>query len=56
LALPLAGRSILVVEDNPIIAMDVVQGLQAAGAWVSQARTLSDALCKVECPSLSAAA
>jgi DNA-binding response OmpR family regulator len=55
LALPLAGRSILVVEDNPIIAMDVVQGLQAAGAWVSEARTLSDALCKVECPSLSAA-
>jgi DNA-binding response OmpR family regulator len=53
--LPLAGRSILVVEDNPIIAMDVVQGLQAAGASVSEARTLSDALCKVECPTLSAA-
>ena len=53
--LPLAGRSILVVEDNAIIAMDVVQGLQAAGAPVSEARSLSDALCKVESPTLSAA-
>jgi CheY-like chemotaxis protein len=53
--LPLAGRSILVVEDNAIIAMDVVQGLQAAGASVSEARSLSDALRKAECPSLSAA-
>lgn len=53
--LPLAGRTILVVEDNPIIAMDVVEGLQAAGASVSEARTLNDALSKVECPTLSAA-
>ncbi|HEY7120806.1 MAG TPA: hypothetical protein VH475_29750 [Tepidisphaeraceae bacterium] len=53
--LPLAGRSMLVVEDDPIIAVDVVQGLQAAGASVSEARMLSDALCKVECPELSAA-
>ena len=52
---PLAGRPILVVEDEPIIAMEAVQGLRAAGASVSQARTLSDALCKVECPTLSAA-
>jgi DNA-binding response OmpR family regulator len=53
--LPLAGRSILVVEDNPIIAMAVVQGLQTAGASVSEARSLRDALRKVECPALSAA-
>ena len=53
--LPLAGCSILVVEDEPIIAMDIVQGLEAAGASVSKARTLSEALCKVECPELSAA-
>jgi DNA-binding response OmpR family regulator len=53
--LPLAGRAILVVEDEPIIAMDVVQSLQAAGASVLRARTLKDALCKVECPELSAA-
>ena len=53
--LPLAGRSILVVEDNAIIAMEVVQGLQDAGASVSEARSLSDALRKVECPTLSGA-
>ena len=53
--LPLTGRSILVVEDEPLIAMDVVQGLRAAGASVSEARSLRDALCKVECPTLSAA-
>jgi DNA-binding response OmpR family regulator len=52
---PLAGCSILVVEDEPIIAMDVVQGLEAAGAAVSKARTLGEALSKVECPELSAA-
>jgi DNA-binding response OmpR family regulator len=52
---PLVGRSILVVEDNPVIAMDVEQGLEAAGACVSRARTLCDALSKVECPDLSAA-
>jgi DNA-binding response OmpR family regulator len=52
---PLAGRSILVVEDEPIIAMEVVRGLEAAGASVSTARTLYDALSKVECPDLSAA-
>jgi DNA-binding response OmpR family regulator len=46
---------ILVVEDEPVIAMDVVLGLRSAGASVSQARTVSDALCKVECPELSAA-
>jgi DNA-binding response OmpR family regulator len=52
---PLVGRSILVVEDNPLIAMDVVQGLEAAGASVSMARTLGDALTIVERPDLSAA-
>ena len=52
---PLGGRSVLVVEDDPIIAMDILQGLEAAGASVSKARTLCDALIKVECPDLSAA-
>ena len=52
---PLAGRSILVVEDDPLIAMDIVQGLEAAGSSVSRARTLRDALSKVESPGLSAA-
>jgi CheY-like chemotaxis protein len=52
---PLLGRSILVVEDQPLIAMDVVQGLEVAGASVPAARTLRDALDKVEAPGLSAA-
>ena len=52
---PLGGRSVLVVEDDPIIAMDILRGLEAAGASVSKARTLCDALTKVECPDLSAA-
>jgi DNA-binding response OmpR family regulator len=52
---PLGGCSILVVEDEPLIAMDVVQGLEAAGAAVSVARTLKDALDKVEALELSAA-
>jgi CheY-like chemotaxis protein len=51
----LAGRTILVVEDEPIIAMDIVAGLRAAGASVTEARTLGDALTLVECPGLSAA-
>lgn len=51
---PLFGRSILVVEDEPLIAMDVVRALEAAGAAVSEARTLLDALHKAECPHLSA--
>ena len=53
--LPLAGRTILVVEDHPIIAMDVVRGLQEAGASVIEARSLRDALDKVEAPNLCAA-
>jgi DNA-binding response OmpR family regulator len=52
---PLVGRSILVVEDEPLIAMDVAQGFTTAGAFVSVARTLSDALAYVEAPDLSAA-
>jgi CheY-like chemotaxis protein len=52
---PLIGRSVLVVEDEPLIAMDVAQWLETAGASVSVARTLSDALNKVEVPGLSAA-
>ena len=51
---PLLGRSILVVEDEPIIAMDVARKLDAAGASVLVARTLSDALVEVETPDLSA--
>ena len=52
---PLAGRVVLVVEDEPLIALDVIRGLEAAGARVLAARTLSDALIKAEDPDLSAA-
>jgi CheY-like chemotaxis protein len=51
----LAGSSILVVEDEPIIAMEIVAGLRAAGASVAVARTLKEALTLAECPGLSAA-
>jgi CheY-like chemotaxis protein len=51
----LAGRSILVVEDEFIIAMEIVAGLRAAGASVTEARTVKDALTRVENPGLAAA-
>jgi DNA-binding response OmpR family regulator len=52
---PLAGRLVLVVEDEPLIALDISQGLDAAGARAVVARTLPDALTKAEDPDLSAA-
>lgn len=51
----LAGCVILVVEDEPIIALDVVTGLRDAGARVLAARTLEDALRMAELPELTAA-
>lgn len=52
---PLVGRLVLVVEDEPIIALDIVHGLTEAGARVVSARTLADALNKAQEPELSAA-
>jgi DNA-binding response OmpR family regulator len=52
---PLVGRSILVVEDEPLVALDVAHGLESAGARVLMARTLADALNKADDPALSAA-
>jgi DNA-binding response OmpR family regulator len=51
----LAGRLVLVVEDEPFVALDVAQGLQAAGANVLMARLVADAMLKAEEPALSAA-
>jgi DNA-binding response OmpR family regulator len=51
----LAGCVVLVVEDEPIIALDVVSGLQEAGARVLSARTVANALRMCELPELSAA-
>jgi DNA-binding response OmpR family regulator len=52
---PLDGRLVLVVEDEPLVALDVVQALEAAGARVITARTLATALRCAEEPDLSAA-
>ena len=52
---PLVGRLILVVEDEPLVALDVIRGLEAGGARVISARTHADALIKAEDPDLSAA-
>ena len=51
----LAGCVILVVEDEPIIALDVVSGLKDAGASVIAVRTLDDALRMAQMPELTAA-
>jgi DNA-binding NtrC family response regulator len=40
----LSGRSILVVEDEPLIALDIVESLKAAGAEIVTANLLSQAL------------
>ena len=51
----LKGRSILVVEDQPLIAFDITEELQAAGAVVVATDTVRDALVLVEDVTLSAA-
>jgi DNA-binding response OmpR family regulator len=50
----LQGRSILVVEDEPLIAMDIVQAFEQAGAEVTTTHTLRHALILVEHDGLSA--
>ena len=52
---PLHRRLVLVVEDEPLVALDVVQSLESAGARVITARTLAAALKCAEDPDLSAA-
>ena len=54
-ALALRRRSILIVEDEPLIALDVERFLQAAGARVLSACTLTRALHLVERAGLSGA-
>ena len=51
----LAGRCILVVEDEPVIALQLETQLNAAGARVYSAGRLRDALYMAEHPALSAA-
>jgi len=51
----LIGRSILVVEDEPLIAMAISQALEESGAEVTTTNTLRHALLLVEHDGLSAA-
>jgi ActR/RegA family two-component response regulator len=51
----LAGRTILVAEDEPLIALDIVRALRAAGAHVLSAGHAEYGLCTSEHPHLSAA-
>jgi CheY-like chemotaxis protein len=51
----LSGQSILVVEDEPLVAMGVREVLESAGAYVFVATRLSHALQLAGHPDLSAA-
>ena len=51
----LSGHSILVVEDEPLIAMHIAEGLRKAGASVMTAHTLCDGLRLAGHPDLTAA-
>jgi DNA-binding response OmpR family regulator len=51
----LRGRSILVVEDEFLIAMDIAQAFESAGAHVTTTTTVRHALILVEHDGLSAA-
>lgn len=48
-------RTILIVEDEPIIALDLVSGFEDAGALVLLAAKLADAIHLVEQDDLAAA-
>lgn len=51
----LLGRSILVVEDEPLIAMDIALAFQHTGAEITSTNTLRHALLLVEHDGLSVA-
>ncbi len=51
----LEGRSILVVEDEPLIVMDITQQFEATGAALTTTNTLEHALILVEHDGLSGA-
>ena len=51
----LNGRSVLIVEVEPLVALDVRDAFSAAGAHVMSARTCSQALRLLDSPGLSAA-
>ena len=55
MSIDLSGRSVLIVEDEPLIAIDIAQALTSAHATVAIAATLQDGLRLAEQPILSAA-
>ena len=52
---PLSGRLILIVEDEPLIALDIIKELRAAGARVLSAGYMEFGLYTTDHPDLSAA-
>jgi DNA-binding response OmpR family regulator len=50
-----AGRTVLVIEDEPLILFDLSQALEEAGATVLPATTTDAAMRHLECPSVAAA-
>jgi len=51
----LAGRLILIIEDEPLIALDVAQALEMAGATAIMAHSIASATPLVEHEKLAAA-
>jgi DNA-binding NtrC family response regulator len=51
----LKGRAVLIVEDEPLIAMDIAQAFDKVGALVTTTNTLRHALVLVENDGLAAA-
>jgi len=51
----LAGRSILIIEDEPLIALEIGAAFGAAGASIVSASDAGEALRMVSSPGLSAA-
>ena len=52
---PLAGKTILIVEDEPLIALDLHAALRAAGAGLIAATTTLEALSLIRRNEISAA-
>lgn len=52
---PLTGRLVLIAEDEPLIALDMTLAFEDEGAWVTRARTVTEALLGVEDRALSVA-
>jgi DNA-binding response OmpR family regulator len=51
----LTGVRVLVVEDEPLVALDIADAFKSAGAEVLIARTLGDAMHQAETQDLTAA-